>query len=38
MSRDKKYYESKIKELELQEAVKKSVSELKKHRESLKKK
>jgi len=38
MPRDKKYYESKIKELELQEAAKKAASDLKKHRESLKKK
>ena len=37
MPRDKKYYESKIKEIELQDAVKKAYSELKKHRESSKK-
>ena len=38
MARDKKYYENKIKEIELQEAVKKASIELKKHRESGKNK
>ena len=37
MPRDKKYYESKIKELELQEAIKAAANALKKHRESSKK-